>query len=231
MTAEFSSRIDTAGRIFRLGTASLAIVARSQRVQDSRTRNAISPCKSRRREARDRKTFSASVVLESFWSASFLKARSLAISSTQTAKSFGHRTRRMREHDLASTHTLRSIHYAPDLFGKMKKAFVDCLCGENMATVSCAGRDKINRRSYVDPSKAMESRRSIFGGHRPPLQVISQSGEKLLMDIVEAAIAEHHDHVFWPEHRNNSVHNCVRILLVERRPAGLSDRRNDSLRF
>ena len=51
------------------------------------------------------------------------------------------------------------------------------------------------------------------------------------MDIVEAAVAENHDHVFWPEHRNDSVHNCVRILLVERRPAGLSDRRNDPLRF
>src|SRR5258705_1396036 len=59
----------------------------------------------------------------------------------------------------------------------------------------------------------------------------SQSGEKLLMDIVKAAIAENHDHVFWPEHRNDSVHNCVRILLVERGPAGLSDRRNDPLRF
>jgi hypothetical protein len=66
MTAEFSSRIDTAGGIFRLGTASLAIVAQGQRVQGSRARNAISPCKSRRREARDRKTFSASVALDPF---------------------------------------------------------------------------------------------------------------------------------------------------------------------
>src|SRR5258705_12415433 len=59
----------------------------------------------------------------------------------------------------------------------------------------------------------------------------AQSGEKLLMDIVKAAVTENHDHVFWPEHRNDSVHNCVRILLVERGPAGLSDRRNDPLRF
>ena len=51
------------------------------------------------------------------------------------------------------------------------------------------------------------------------------------MDIVEAAVAENHYHVFWTEQRNDSVHNCVRILLVERRPAGLSDRRNDPLRF
>jgi hypothetical protein len=123
MTAEFSSRIDTAGGIFRLGTASLAIVARGQRVQDSRARNAISPCKSRRREARDRKRFSASVALESFGSALLLKARSLAISSTQTAKPFGHRSRRTREHDLASTHTLRSMHHAPDLLGQNEEGF------------------------------------------------------------------------------------------------------------
>src|SRR5436190_21739731 len=55
----------------------------------------------------------------------------------------------------------------------------------------------------------------------------AQSGEKLLVDIVEAAVAENHDQVFWPKHRKNSVHNCVRILLVERRPAGFSDRRNN----
>ncbi len=51
------------------------------------------------------------------------------------------------------------------------------------------------------------------------------------MDIVEPAVAENHDHVFWPEHRNDSIHNRVRILLVERRPAGLSDRCHDLLRF
>src|SRR5438552_18699404 len=55
----------------------------------------------------------------------------------------------------------------------------------------------------------------------------AQSGEKLLVDIVEAAVAENHDQVFWPKHRKDSVHNCVRILLVERRPAGFSDRRNN----
>jgi hypothetical protein len=51
------------------------------------------------------------------------------------------------------------------------------------------------------------------------------------MDIVEPAVAENHDHVFWQEHRNDSVHNRVRILLVERRPARLSDRRNDLQAF
>ena len=51
------------------------------------------------------------------------------------------------------------------------------------------------------------------------------------MDIVEPAVAENHDHVFRAEHRNDSVHNRVRILLVERRPARLTDRSNDPLRF
>ena len=51
------------------------------------------------------------------------------------------------------------------------------------------------------------------------------------MDIVEPTVAENHYHVFWPEHRNDSVHNRVRILLVERRPARLSDRGNEPLRF
>src|SRR5438046_10703008 len=59
----------------------------------------------------------------------------------------------------------------------------------------------------------------------------AQSGEKLLVDIVEAAVAENHNHVFWPKHRKDSVHNRVRILLVERRPAGFSERRNNLVRL
>ena len=51
------------------------------------------------------------------------------------------------------------------------------------------------------------------------------------MNIVEPAVAENHDHIFWPEHRDDSVHNRVRTLLVERRPAGLNDRSDDPLRF
>ena len=51
------------------------------------------------------------------------------------------------------------------------------------------------------------------------------------MNIVEPAVAENHDYVFWPEQRNDSVHNRVRILFVERRPTALSDRRNDPLGF
>jgi len=51
------------------------------------------------------------------------------------------------------------------------------------------------------------------------------------MDIVEATVAENHYHVFWPEQRNDSVHNRVRIFFVERGPTRLCDRSNDPLRF
>src|SRR4051812_14347495 len=59
----------------------------------------------------------------------------------------------------------------------------------------------------------------------------AQSGEKLVVNVVEAAVAENYDHVFWPEHRNDSVHNCVRILFIEGRPASLGDHGNDPLWF
>src|SRR4030095_7886088 len=58
-----------------------------------------------------------------------------------------------------------------------------------------------------------------------------QSREKLLVNIVEPTVAEKHDHVFLPEHRNDSVHNRVRILLVKRGPASPSNLCNDLLRF
>src|SRR5246127_5395882 len=65
--------------------------------------------------------------------------------------------------------------------------------------------------------------------HRKAL--FPQSREKLFVDIVESAVAENHDHVFWAQHRNDSLHNRVGILLVERRPAGLGNRSHDPLRF
>jgi hypothetical protein len=115
-------------------------------------------------------------------------------------------------------------------FGEANETFVDGLGSKNIAALRGAGGDERNRRPHVNPIKAMKPLLSIFGGHRPPLQ-FPQSGEKLLMDIVEPAVTENHDYVFWPEHRNDSVHNRVRVLLVKRRPARLRDRRNDSLRF
>jgi hypothetical protein len=40
------------------------------------------------------------------------------------------------------------------------------------------------------------------------------------MDIVEPAVAENHDHVFWPEHRNDAVVtrygvHWTRLMIVE----------------
>ena len=51
------------------------------------------------------------------------------------------------------------------------------------------------------------------------------------MNIVEPTVAENHDHVLWTEHRNDSVHDRVGILLVVGGPTGLSYLRNDPLRF
>ena len=44
------------------------------------------------------------------------------------------------------------------------------------------------------------------------------------MNVVEAAVAEDHYHVFRAEHWNDSVHNRVRIFLVERGPTGVCER-------
>ena len=53
----------------------------------------------------------------------------------------------------------------------------------------------------------------------------SQSREQLLVDTVEPAVAENYYNIFGPEHRNDSIHNRVSVLLVERRPASPGDRR------
>ena len=60
----------------------------------------------------------------------------------------------------------------------------------------------------------MESRRPIFGTSR------AQAREQLLMDIVEPAVTENHDHVFWTEHRNDTVVtrygvHWKRLMIVE----------------
>ena len=58
---------------------------------------------------------------------------------------------------------------------EINKSFVNGVICEDLPAIVCARRDKISRRTQVYQLKAMESRRSIFGGHRPPLQAISQS--------------------------------------------------------
>ena len=117
------------------------------------------------------------------------------------------------------------------LVGKPQKTFVHKRVRENLTATMRTGGDEVSRCAQEYEFETLKARFAIFGGHRPPLQSCPQSREKLLMDIVEAAVAENHDHIFWPEHRDDSVDNRVRILLVERRPAGLSDRRNDTLRI
>jgi hypothetical protein len=51
----------------------------------------------------------------------------------------------------------------------------------------------------------------------------SQAREQFLMDVVEPAVTENRDHVFWPKQRNDSVHNRIGIFLIEGGPTGLRD--------
>src|SRR5438132_9609524 len=83
-------------------------------------------------------------------------------------------------------------------FSKANKTFVDGLIGKNSATVSRAGSNKINGRSYVDPLKSIEPLLSIFRGHRPPLQLFAQPRQQLLVDIIKSPIAENRDDVIRP---------------------------------
>lgn len=117
------------------------------------------------------------------------------------------------------------------LLRKTKKSFVHRSVCENVLPIVCARGDEIPRRAQEYELETVKSRLAIFGGHRPPLQFFPQFGEKLLMDIVEPAVAEDDDHVSWPEHRNNSVHDRVGVLLVECRPVSLGDRSHDPLRI
>ena len=48
---------------------------------------------------------------------------------------------------------------------------------------------------------------------------ILQFAQQLLVDVVEAAIAENDNDVFLLEHRHDSIDNRVRVFFVERRPA------------
>ncbi len=59
----------------------------------------------------------------------------------------------------------------------------------------------------------------------------AQSRQQLLMNIVEAAVTENYDDIFWLKQRNNSLRNGIGILFVERRPAGPGNRSHNSLRF
>jgi len=59
--------------------------------------------------------------------------------------------------------------------------------------------------------------------NRAKSRALSKAREQLLMDVVEPAVTENRDHVFWPKQRNDSVHNRIGIFLIEGGPTGLRD--------
>jgi len=44
------------------------------------------------------------------------------------------------------------------------------------------------------------------------------------MNIIEAAVTENHDDIFWPQHWNNSIYNGIGVVFVKRRPASPGNR-------
>ena len=73
---------------------------------------------------------------------------------------------------------------------------------EQVPSIRCARRDEINRRLRKDSLEAAEARwrrtvpLRLFGGDRPPLQgERAQPVQDLLVDAIEAAIAEDRDDV------------------------------------
>ena len=59
--------------------------------------------------------------------------------------------------------------------------------------------------------------------NRAKSRALSEAREQLLMDVVEPAVTENRDHVFWPKQRNDSVDNRIGIFLIEGGPTGLRD--------
>src|SRR5437879_13138228 len=58
-----------------------------------------------------------------------------------------------------------------------------------------------------------------------------QPREQLLMNVVESAVTENHDHIFWPQHWNDSIHNGIGAVFVKRRSASLGNRSHNTLWF
>jgi hypothetical protein len=76
-------------------------------------------------------------------------------------------------------------------------------------------------RKKVD--RSCNQRRKATTRNRAKSGARSQAREQFLMDVVEPAITENRDHVFWPKQRNDSVHNRIGIFLIEGGPTGLRD--------
>jgi len=51
------------------------------------------------------------------------------------------------------------------------------------------------------------------------------------MNVVEPAITENHDHIFWPQHWNDSIYNGIGVVFVKRRSASLGNRSHNPLWF
>ncbi len=47
------------------------------------------------------------------------------------------------------------------------------------------------------------------------------------MNIIEPAVTENHDDIFWPQNWNNSIHNGISVVFVKRRPASLGNGSHD----
>ena len=88
---------------------------------------------------------------------------------------------------------------------------------EYLTATHYACGNKINRKGLEYSLKASQPFFSIFGGHRPPLHILLQVFQQLLVNIVEAAVAEHGDDVVRLEHWRNLPDDCIRIFFVERR--------------
>src|SRR6202162_5883283 len=103
--------------------------------------------------------------------------------------------------------------------GEVDQSFMNGGICEQFSAFVRACSNEINWR--VDENR-LETIQSLlsgeFGGHRPPLQ-ISEFGQQLFVDVVEAAITEHHHDIFLFQHRNDSIDNRRGVLFVKRRPA------------
>src|ERR1041385_2878286 len=86
------------------------------------------------------------------------------------------------------------------LKGSMKRS-----AGQDMASIESARSDEIDWRGSKDSVEATQTllaRAFVLGigGHRPPLQ--GERVQQLLMDSIEAAVAEDRDDVLFFQERN-----------------------------
>jgi hypothetical protein len=77
------------------------------------------------------------------------------------------------------------------------KGIMDRSFRQAFGPINDAGGNEINRRTNKDSFKSVHMRNAAcFGGHRLPLQY-AQPVQQLLVNPVEAAVAEHRHDVVW----------------------------------